>query len=608
MKSKHTFQLSTFIFQLSLLLLLLPTASCSFLDVEPFDNFTDEEFWKSEDQARSYMYGFYTSVFSGYGTTYASASSVIKPGTNDDVCEQDQQPLQPTVVPVSSGSWSFANVRKANYVIHNVDRLPIDSASINHWRGVARFFRACYYSSLVFTFGDVPWFDTLCVVSDKKADMDYMYKDRDPRTFVDARIIEDFDYAMKYVRQSDGSLQINRYVVAAMASRYLLREGTYLKYVKGESDMSATCLQKAKEAAEMVMTSNKYSIAPSYGSLFYSEDLGGNPEVIMHRHYASGVNAHQMLSINFAETQEGCSKSLAEAFVCSDGLPVYVKDIYWTPRTEAEFFANRDPRLTMCIRPKYYIKGMDCKPFAYALTGFSWRKYMDDSRANTPDPTWTGLKNTTDAPCIRYAEVLLNYAEAAYELSTMGKGTFTQADLDKSINLIRARADVNLPALKISGEQMMVNNVAFDDPMRMTIESYTGETPVTPILWEIRRERRCELCMEGFRVNDLKRWKRLDYVWNGCNPDIRYGAYIVLANYPGRDPEIVLEDETATEGYILRNTAGQRPRPVAHDYIAPIRPDKSPSTSPKVTTSLKTPNGNNPPIRPIGLIRLIRLI
>ena len=71
-------------------------------------------------------------------------------------------------------------------------------------------------------------------------------------------------------------------------------------------------------------------------------------------------------------------------------------------------------------------------------------------------------------------------------------------------------------------------------------------------------------------MNDLKRWKRLDYVWNGCNPDIRYGAYIQLANYPDRDAEIVLEDPTATEGYILRNTAGQRQRPIARDYIAPI--------------------------------------
>ncbi len=556
---------------LFIVLFFLPLAGCSFLNVEPFDNFTDEEFWTSEDQARSYMYGFYPSVFSGYGTSYSSALSVIKPGTNDDVCEQDQLELQPTVVPVSSGSWSFSSIRKANYVIHNVDRLPLDSAAINHWRGIGRFFRACFYSSLVFTYGDVPWFDTLCVVSNNKKDMDYMYKDRDPRTYVDARIIEDFDYAMKYVRANDGNLQINKYVVAGMASRYLLREGTFLRYHEIDEDMAATCLAKAKEAAEMVMNSGKYSIAPSYKALFTSDDLAGNPEMLMYRHYVDGVLAHQMLSINFTESQEGCSKSLAEAFVCSDGQPVYVKNgAMWIPRTYTEFFENRDPRLSMCIRPKYYIKGCDCKPFAYTYTGYSWCKYMDDSRASKPEPTWTGAKNITDAPCLRYAEVLLNYAEAAYELSLMGKGTFAQADLDKSINLIRARADVNLPALKISGGLPMVNNVTFDDPVRLSIENYADGPETDPVLWEIRRERRVELCLEGFRVNDLKRWRKLDYVWNDCNPDIRYGAYIVLANYPDRDATIVLEDASATEGYILRNDQNARPRPVKRNYIAPV--------------------------------------
>lgn len=556
---------------LLVLLFIIPAAGCSFLNVEPFDQFTDEDFWKSEDQARSYMYGFYTSVFSGYGTTYAAASGMLNPGNNDDFCEQNQLELQPTVVPESDGSWSFSNIRKANYVIHNVNRIPTDSASINHWRGVARFFRACYYSSLVFTYGDVPWFDTLCVVSDKKEDMDYMYKDRDPRTLVDKHIIEDFDYAMKYVRVSDGNLQVNRYVVAAMASRLLLREGTYLKYHNIDADMAATCLQKAKEAAEMVMTSGKYSIAPSFKALFTSDDLAGNPEVIMYRHYVDGVLSHYMLALNFSESIEGCSKSLAESFLCSDGLPVYVKNAFWTARTDDEFFANRDPRLSLCIRPKYYLKGENCSPFGYTYTGYSWCKYMDDTKAAKPEATFASGKNVTDAPCIRYAEVLLNYAEAAYELSLLGKYSFTQTDLDNSINLIRARADVGMPALQMSGNQPMVGGVTYDDPLRLSIEN-NADGPVTDaLLWEIRRERRVELCFEGFRRNDLKRWHKLDYIFNSCNPDIRYGAYVVLANYPSMDKTIVLEDPAASEGYILRNTEGQRTgKPLPRNYISPI--------------------------------------
>jgi hypothetical protein len=110
----------------------------------------------------------------------------------------------------------------------------------------------------------------------------------------------------------------------------------------------------------------------------------------------------------------------------------------------------------------------------------------------------------------------------------------------------------------------------FDDPKRLQIEQNADGGITDALLWEIRRERRVELCMEGFRLNDLKRWCKLDYLWNGCNPDIRYGSYIRLADYPNKAAEVVLEDATATEGYILRNTLGQRNRPIKRNYINPI--------------------------------------
>ena len=203
---------------------------------------------------------------------------------------------------------------------------------------------------------------------------------------------------------------------------------------------------------------------------------------------------------------------------------------------------------------------------------------MDDSKAGEKNPTWAREKNTTDAPCLRYAEVLLNYAEAAYELHLMSKYSFSQADLDKSINLIRARADVNLPALQILGDQPAVNGVAFDDPKRLAIEQNADGGVTNAMLWEIRRERRVELCMEGFRNADLKRWCKLDYMWTGCNPDIRYGAYIRAVDYSNKAAEIILagtidataNDTVATEGYILRNTLGQRSRPIKRNYVNPI--------------------------------------
>lgn len=546
--------------------------SCEgFLNQPPYDDFTDEEYWQNEDQARTFFYGLYTSVFSGYGTGTSHGPFLMGQTLNDDFASDVQQnDLTPLVVPESDGSWSFSNIRKVNYALQSIDRIDASPAAKNHWKGVARFFRACYYSNLVFRYGDVPWYDQVPKISNNKEDLDYLYKDRDPRTYVDSCIMADFQYAMDSVRENDGSLQVNKYVVAAMASRFMLREGTFLKYHNIDKTMAEQCLTMAKNAAELVMKSNKYAIAPSYKSLFVSEDLSANPEAIMYRHYVDGVLAHSTLTYSFTEAQAGLSKSLAEAFVDASGLPLYCKDANYVAATSEEFFASRDPRLTMCIRPKYYVKGSDTKPFNYALSGYSWNKFMDDSKADKPEPTWSGSKNVTDAPCLRYAEVLLNYAEAAYELHLLTGASFTQADLDKSINLIRARADVNLPALQIVGDQPAINGVVFDDPKRLEIEQ-NADGGITPsLLWEIRRERRVELCMEGFRLNDLKRWCKLDYIWNGCNPDIRYGAYIRLSDYPNKAAEVVLEDPNATEGYILRNTLGARNRPIKRNYINPI--------------------------------------
>ena len=562
-------------------ILLLPAllAGCqsSFLNQEPFDEFTDAEYWRTEDQARTFMYGFYPSVFSGYGTGTAHGPFLMGQTLNDDFSSDvSQNNLQPEVVPVSDGAWSFTNIRKANYVLENINRIDANTATKNHWRGVARFFRACYYSNLTFTFGDVPWYDRVPQSTDEA----YLYKDRDSRFFVDSCIMADFTYAMDSVRQADGDLQVNKFVVAGMASRFLLREGTYLKYHYGSNPeavaMAEKCLRFAKDAALVVMNSGKYSIAPSYNALFTSDDLAGNPEVLMYRHYVDGVLAHSTLAYSYTETQAGLSKSLAEAFLCADGRPVYVKEAFWTPRTAEQFFANRDPRLKLCIRPKYYIKGCDCQPYAYALSGFSWNKFMNDEEAEklfankAANPLFNREKNITDAPCLRYAEVLLNYVEAAYELNQLNPSEpFTQTDIDKSINLIRDREGVEMPHLGMAGSNPTVGGVAYDDPKRLEIENAANGEITSSLLWEIRRERRVELCLEGFRLNDLKRWGKLDYVWNGCNPDIRFGAYIVAADYPGKADEIVFEDPSYTEGYILRNTQKERDRPVERNYISP---------------------------------------
>ena len=126
-------------------------------------------------------------------------------------------------------------------------------------------------------------------------------------------------------------------------------------------------------------------------------------------------------------------------------------------------------------------------------------------------------------------EVLLNYAEICYELEAItGKDLFNQEVLNSTINKLRAR--VNMPNLEEIGGAPAINGVVYDDPARTKWEP-TNDVP--SMLWEIRRERRVELCYEnGLRSADLKRWKKLDYLCNQHNPDYRYGAYIVLDDFP----------------------------------------------------------------------------
>ena len=560
------------IFVLILCSLIFTLNSCKdFLNQPVLDNFTDDEYWNNEDQCRTFMYSFYPSVFAGYGSGVSHGPFLMGEGSNDDYASPKEQTDFSNSIPETNDSWSFSSIRRANYALSRIPSIGEDDATIAHWMGVARFFRAYYYANLVFTFGDVPWYDRVPQVSTSKEDLDYLYKDRDRRTYVDSMIMADLQYAMDHVKPADGALQVNKYVVAAMASRLMLREGTYLRYHNIDLNVAQQCLQMAKDAADLVIKSGKYSLAADYKSLFISNDLSSNPEVIMYRHYEDGLLSHSTLTYSFTEGQNGLSKSLAMAFLTKDGFPMSQKhDMFWVPNTLEKFFGDRDPRMTMVMRDKFYFKGSNEAPIGYSLSGLSWSKFMDDAKATAPDATMSGSKNVTDAPCIRYAEILLNYTEAAYELSELGGGTFTNEEL-KPLNEVRLRAGI--PTLEVSGTTALVGGVEIKDEDRLAIENQTGETPVTPILWEIRRERRVELCLEGFRAGDLKRWKRMDYLWNGCNPDIRYGAYVVLDNYTSEQidqGEIVLEDSLMTEGWTLRNTLRQRNRPTEKNYISPV--------------------------------------
>lgn len=533
--------------------LFMASACDSFLDRPPMASMSDPDYWKNETHARTYSYAFYERFFKGYGSGYNYGPFWIGQSFSDDIAFNVQEEFSPIRIPESDTGWGFGTVRKINYMLSKVEGMTtLSDEAKNHWIGVSRFFRAAEYSTLTFTYGDVPWYDRVPETDEKE----YLYKDRDARIEVVKNIIEDFRFAMDNVRADDGDLNVNKYVVAGMASRLMLREGTFLKYHNIDPETAKSCLTLARDAARLVMDSKKYAVSDSYNALFSSDDLMGNREVIFYRKYLEGILVHSVLTYSNTEPQTGATRSLLESYLNKNGLPVHTK-ADWKAVTANDFFKDRDPRLTRTFRSRYYIRGENCAPFAYSTSGYSQCKFMDDTQAGNNELKYLQANNVTDAPVLRLGEVLLNYAEATYEL-----GLLTQTDLDETINLLRARKGMELPPLQTIGGQPAVNGKTYDDPKR--------DPDVPALLWEIRRERRVELCFEGFRFNDLKRWHKLDYMYNGVNPEIRYGAYIRYSDYPKANKTEIYIENGAAEGFILCNRGTERKAPEAKHYVRPV--------------------------------------
>lgn len=490
------------IYILTVLLLFL-TGCESYLDRPGLDQFEDGEFWTKEENIRLYAQKGYTAYFYGYGSGFSWGNFFTGGAWSD---EYSSSAIWTQNTATSGNGWTFTWVRWANILLERVEAMPdLSTETKDHWLGIGHFFRAMEYSDLARAFGDVPYFDKVVLHNDNETS----YKKRDPLPFVATKIMEDFEYAAEKVRVNDGAQQINRDVVLAFMSRHLLYFGTYLKYHNIDAQVANTLLDKAAWAAEQLINSGKYQVADDYRSIFSSEDLSSNKEVIFFRQYVAAKVTHCLVSYNNIEPQTGTTLKVVETYLASDGLPIKQSPIYNYAsdnglRYYSQQYQNRDPRMAASLVDSIRLSGPND---AYSTTGFLSWKFLP-YEANNRDLIYLGSTNTTDAPVIRYGEVLMNYAEAKAEL-----GQFDQVVADKSINLLRNRSIrknnqgavlEKLPKMVVSGDNILANGVVVDDPDR--------DPTVSPIIWEIRRERAVELLFEGFRKNDLKRWKKYEYL------------------------------------------------------------------------------------------------
>lgn len=471
---------------ISFILVLLVSCNDKFLDRAPQTNLTDQNFFTSISDLQTYTYQFYDYWAPSYWDI-PSDNTTFEKGSIKSL-------LLGSVTPDNSGGWSWGQLRTINYFIKNYKRASGDPLSVNHYGAMGRFARAKFYIDMVKTFSDVPWYSKDLATNDPE-----LYKGRDTREMVVDSIISDLDFATKNLFDISHKTLISKWVAYAELSRFCLYEGTFRKYHAGEKDLHVTktsdyFFNKAIAASDAVMASGKFSIsntgkpAEDYANLFNGgTDLNANSEVLMYTHYEKGKRTHGAeLVLQF---QNGISRTMADTYLYTDGkfVPKSVTDTLQFK----DFFKNRDLRLKQSIMFPGYIQPNEA-PTPHKLpisktAGYGQIKFMPKDKGSN----WDGYMTvTTDLPLYRYAEVLLINAETKAEL-----GTLTQTDLNNTINKLRARA--GMPNLNMAPPV---------DPVLAALYSNVITSQKAEIL-EIRRERNVELFAEGFRYDDLMRWK-----------------------------------------------------------------------------------------------------
>lgn len=464
-------------------------AGCTDMEQYPLDAISPNTFFNTGNDLKLYTNSFYEMLPSAEGVYNEAVDNIIK----QDLATELQGGSR-RLVPASGGGWSWGNLRNINYYLQNSPKCP-DTNARNRYDAVARFFRSYFYFDMVKRFGDVPWYSQ--ALSDQ--DWEGMRKARTPRVEVMDSIIADIDFAIEYLPTAQTVNEVSRWTALALKSRICLFEGTFRKYhTELNLPNSDRFLDEAAASALEVINNSGYKLyntghpESDYLNLFASLDANTD-EVILARSFSDALQVYHNLNyytMTASYGRPGLEKRLVNSYLMKDGsrftdIAGYDKMQFY------EEMQNRDPRLSQTVRTPGYkrIGGSTTlvPEFGSTVTGYQMVKFV-----STPDYD-TYAKSVTDMPIFRFAEVLLNYAEAKAE-----QGTLAQGDLDISLNPIRDRA--GMPHL-----QMAAAN-GNPDPYQANLYKQVKGANKGVIL-EIRRERRIELVMESYRWDDIIRWK-----------------------------------------------------------------------------------------------------
>ncbi|MDR1743452.1 MAG: RagB/SusD family nutrient uptake outer membrane protein [Dysgonamonadaceae bacterium] len=473
---------------LAIIMLTVGLSACdNLLDTKPLDKISEKDYFKTEGDLQLFSNPFYNNLLNK--SPFNEQSDLLVQLTLSDILQGGNK----RTVPNSGGGWTWTDLRRMNTLLEYADQCE-DEQAVTKYKALTKFFRAYFYFEKVKRFGDVPWYGQQLGSADEE-----LYNPRDSRELVMTKMIEDVDEAIANLSSDVSTYRANKWAALALKAQFCLYEGTYRKYhgISLEGHDYQYYLDLAAKAAKTLIDGSPYKLYTTgnpkkdYLTLFAQENASTDEYILAIKFdYGLGIY-HNATAYTLVPTQgrPGYTKNMVDQYLMSDGT-AFTDQVGWESMPFADEVKNRDPRLAQSIRTPGYTRIGKTEVLASDLgvtvTGYQPIKFVQDPTASGGNVDRND-RSTCDLPVYRYAEVLLNYAEAKAEL-----GTLTQADLDLSVNKIRARA--GMPNLSIG--------VAAD---RYLKEMYPNVS--SGIILEIRRERAVELVQEGFRLTDLMRWK-----------------------------------------------------------------------------------------------------
>ena len=538
------------------------------LDQQPPSYIVPEDYYKAEDQVEACVNQFYVDVLPSHSGNYGIYGQDGGTDNQASPSADNKYAVGQWKVGMNNGEWAWGTIRNINYqlntILNRYERNEISGTdkNIRHYIGEMYFLRAYRYFGLLQKWGDLPILTE--ALPDNEAVLVAASK-RMPRNEVARFILKDLETALDYMSENfeKRHTRISPDVARLVKSRVALFEASWLKNFKDtpfipngdgwpgtSKDYNADYqdpsgnidreidyfLNVAIEASESVAEKYKDQLMQNTGIIPQSEtdpinpyfamfgtiDMSSYPEILLWREYsdALGIRNNVEVCIQRGNYGIGVTRSLMESFLMADGKPVYAQhDGYaYDDNSLTKVRQNRDPRITVFLKEPGQVntfKNMDSPATMYipiepnpditngALdrvykTGYTLRKGGTFDRALCENS-----RSYNAAPCFRATEALLNYMEAQYMLT----GNLNSGKILEYWKIVREKAGFTGKAI----DPNTTINATVMANEKLDWGAYTAGVLLSdPVLYNIRRERRCELMAEGLRWMDLVRWRSLD--------------------------------------------------------------------------------------------------